>query len=164
MPLNYAYGQFPCTVVLGQQKQLDHPANSSLWVNNNPGTRRLKDNVICSTGDMTLDTNDASGNVTLVAQGRLRVRASDADLRPYWNNVLLYSSSSGNDAIQIDRNDQQLTGFIHAPNGRVDIEGSDHNITGSIVADRVSIEDRRHEIDASGIGQIPAPPTIWLVE
>jgi hypothetical protein len=136
-----------------------------LWSNNNPSTRLLRDNVICATGNIRLSTSAARGRVTLVAGGEVLIDGSDANLSPApGNTVLLYSSSSSQDAIDLDGSSGRYTGFLHAPNGRVDIHGSDVRVNGSIVSDRVHLDGSSMRIDSSWAGQNPTEETIWLVE
>jgi hypothetical protein len=162
VPLNYVYGDFGCTRSFSGNIELDRI--SSLWNNNNPNTRRLRDNVICATGNITLDNSDVTGRVTLVAGGKLDIEGSELDLTPLWNNVVMFAGSNGGDAIEIEGSESRFTGFIFAPNGRIEVEGSETRINGSLVAEEIRIRGSETRIDATGIGQTPSPPTIWLVQ
>jgi hypothetical protein len=125
----------------------------------------LRDNVICADGNITLSSSAASGRVTLVARGEVRITGSDANLSPAPGNaVLIYSSSLSQDAIDLDGDSGSYTGFLHAPDGRVDIHGSDVRLSGSIVSDRVHLDGSSTQINSTGLGQIPIGETIWLVE
>jgi hypothetical protein len=162
VPLTYTFGDFACTRTFTGNVELDRVATP--WVNNNLASKTLKDNVICATGNILLDSSDTRGRVTLVANGKVDFRAHDINLTPLWNNVLAFAAANGGDAIEIDGDEGRYTGFIFAPNGRVDIEGEETRINGSLVAERIRIIGRETRIDATGVGQAPSPPNIWLVE
>jgi hypothetical protein len=163
-PLTYGFSDFPCTRTFNGDVELDRV--NSLWVNNNPNTRRLRDNVICATDDITLDTDNVQGRVTLVADDEIDITGDDAQLTPFWNNVLMYAGSNNNDAIEIDDDDGRFTGFIYAPNGQVSIDddADDTRITGSIVAQRIRIRADRVLVDVTGFAGAVGLPNIWLIE
>jgi hypothetical protein len=167
-PINYSYGSFGCTAFVSNPRLNDNP---SLWVGNDPNTRKLIDNVICSTGDLTLDTSDNTGRVTLVARGKVTIDGSNNDLDPSQDqskghNVLAYSEALPNvarDAIEITASGGRLSGYIHAPNSEAEITGyGDVTIAGSVVADTIRIRGDHLNFNASGYLGPKPPPNIHL--
>jgi hypothetical protein len=162
-PIDLTFGQFPCNVTFNSNVNL--ASINSLWVNNNPNTRQLKDNVICSTRNLSLSTSNVRGRVTLVAAGLVSISGNNLNLTPLWNNIQVFSSSSNSTAIDLDGNQGRYEGFIHAPNGGAEIQGNQIQITGSVVADRIDLRGNNVTIDGSGAGSgTPGPPSIWLIE
>lgn len=164
-PVFYEYDDFPCTHEFTRDVDLEEEKH--LWVNNDPDNGVLRDNqVICSTRDIQLSGQGISGVVTLVARDELKISGSDFNLNGYWNGVLFYSSASHDSAIDVSGSGGNWTGLIHAPYGKVKMQGSDNlSVQGSIVADRMVISGSDFTIRASDDGgSQPQPPTIRLVE
>ncbi len=146
-PIDYDYSDFTCDYEWTEDTDLN--SLPEVWVNGDPGTNQLIPGVYCSTKDIQLSGQDITGNVSLVAGDELKISGSDFNLTAYWNDVLLYSSSDHNNAIDMSGSGGSWTGFIHAPYGRVKIQGSDNlSVSGSIVADRVTVSGSDFSITA----------------
>jgi Flp pilus assembly protein TadG len=177
-PIGYNYQDFACTRTFsGPNTNLE--SEPTLWVNNNVNTNQLKNNVICSDGNITLGRDNVSGIVTIVSDnGRVTLTGNNFDLTPAWDNVLIFSArSSGggvgcgsNPAIQMEVRNSVFRGYIHAPDGNVEFElqscvqASGNQIFGSIVAGRVRINGSNNTLDATGTGQTLTEPLIFLEE
>ncbi len=162
-PVDYTFSDFPCTVTYTADTDLG--SQPEVWVDEDPLTLQLKSGVYCSTQDLILSGQGISGNVTLVAGDELKLAGSDFfDLNGYWNNVLAFSSASHDAAIDISGSGGDWIGLINAPNGRVKFQGSnDLSLTGSIVADRVTISGQDFSLNAQDLGG-PSASSIALVE
>ena len=108
-----------------------------------------------------------TGTVTLVAQGLLNVAGQDFDLTPFWNDVLLFSSDSSSNAIDVSASGGHWEGLIMALNGRVQIQGSEGSggleIVASIIADQVHISGSNFSLNGL-LEVIDGPKHIRLVE
>jgi len=109
------------------------------------------------TGD--IDLHAPVGNVTLVAEGTIKISGS-ANIHTYnqqWPLLFSNSTNTQQGAIDISGSDAQWTGFLYAPNGLVSMSNaSNSTMAGAIYA---------HEVNISGadifINYDPAycPPT-----
>ena len=109
------------------------------------------------TGD--IDMHAPVGNVTLVAEGTIKISGS-ANIHTYnqqWPLLFSNSTNTQQGAIDISGSDAQWTGFLYAPNGLVSMSNaSNSTMAGAIYA---------HEVNISGadifINYDPAycPPT-----
>jgi hypothetical protein len=92
------------------------------------------------TGDIQLHA--PVGNVTLVAEGEVKLSGS-ASLHTYnqqWPLVFSNSSNNQQGAIDISGSDAQWTGFLYAPNGLVSMSAaSNSTMSGAIYAYQVNL-------------------------
>ncbi|MDA1061327.1 MAG: hypothetical protein O2895_00175 [Chloroflexi bacterium] len=159
-PIEYAYSDFPCDYVYTMPTNLG--SVNEVWVGDDPCSNQLKTAVICSTSHLTLSGSDVTGTVTLVAGGNLNVSGSDFILLPYWNDVLLFSSSSSPQAIDISGSGGVWRGFINAPVGRVKIAGSGNlSLQSSVVAADIQMSGSNLSIDSS---TLPGEYGVYLIE
>jgi hypothetical protein len=137
-PVDFVYSDFPCTMEFTSDTDLS--SVPAAWVNDNVNTNQLKPGVYCSTAKLTLSRSDVSGSVTLVAQQELSVSGSNFALTPYWNDVLLFTSSTSSSALDVNGSGGSFTGLIIAPNGNAKIQGSNNlSIRGSVLANTISV-------------------------
>ena len=157
-PVEYAYSDFPCTREFTEDTDLW--SDSSIWLSRDDAAPVLAPGVYCSTQNLTLSKQNTSGNVTLVAKGKLDVGGSDFNLTGYYRNVLLFSSAcatcnpSAEPAIQAGGSGGSWLGLINAPNGLAKISGGETSAGnratfGSTVANRVDISGSNFEITAT---------------
>ena len=159
-PISYAYADFPCDYSYSTPTNIG--SRSELWVGNDPSSNQLKTAVICSTSHLTLSGSDVTGTVTLVARGNLNISGSNFDLTPYWQNVLLFSSSASPQAIDLSGSGGTWRGYINTPIGRVKLAGSSNlTLETSIVADQIQLSGSDLSIDSSNFGGVSAT---FLVE
>jgi Putative Flp pilus-assembly TadE/G-like len=152
-PVEFSFNQFPCTFTYTEDTDLS--SRPEAWVDFSTKTEMVP-GVYCSTKKLVLSAQNATANVTLVAGGPLDVSGSNFSMTPYWNNVLLFSSlcCPGDDAIKISASGGDWVGIINAPDGKVEMSGSENasdsfDLYGSIVADRVSISGQDFTITAA---------------
>ncbi len=92
------------------------------------------------TGD--IDLHAPVGNVTLVAEGEIKISGS-ANIHTYnqqWPLLFSNSNNTQQGAIDISGSDAQWTGFLYAPNGLVSMSNaSNSTMAGAIYAQEVSI-------------------------
>jgi Flp pilus assembly protein TadG len=110
----------------------------------NAGTRVLQPGVYCATGNLEI-SESASGNVTLVANGKIDLKGNSYDLDAYATvdgyDVLLWAGSTANDAIRFAGNSGDFSGIVFAPNGGIDISGNSYSFSnGGIFADRIKVQ------------------------
>jgi hypothetical protein len=172
----YEYDDFPCHnthnpaagLYRYTNSSLDIKDKSELWLNNNPNTKQLKPNImICVAGELKISTQGVSGTATFVAQTKLDMSGSDPSLTGSFNNILFYAGGNSDDAIKIagsgdsDPSTAELTGFIHAPRGRVKWEGSNsYSAFISVIAWRIQVPGSNSNLaalnEASGADIEPA--------
>lgn len=92
-----------------------------------------------ATGHVTIDCEDMSGQVTIVAEGYIKVHNNTGSivLSPYSDGLLFFSNrSSGND-IDLNGEGYTLNGILYAPNGEVKVQAEAMTLNGSMVGKRV---------------------------
>lgn len=148
-PFSYLFQDFPCTVTFTQDTDLK--SVNSVWKNNNPSSKELKDGVYCSTKKLTLSESGVKGNVTLVALGTISVSGGNFNLKAYWQDILLYTYSTDSSAMDISASGGTWTGLLLAPRGKAKMQGSSSfTITGAVIADRVYISGSNFNLAAGG--------------
>ena len=114
-------------------------------------------------GDVIISGALPDQPITIVADGKIAVVGSDADLGPaYVDGLLLYSNSSSQHTLRIAGTSADLDGFVYAPRGTATITGARHDLRCAVVAERISIKGSKHTFvgDATcGLAQDNAVPT-----
>lgn len=93
---------------------------------------------------------DVTANVTIVAQGTIRIDVTDVTMTAYTGydddkypqGLLLYSAETttcGSNAITVAASTSQLNGMIISPNGGMNISASDSQVYGGIVAQTIDL-------------------------
>lgn len=105
-----------------------------------PGARlrpdELAPGIHYGAGDLTVAAGGAAREVTLVAEGSLRIETSDAELRPYARGLLAGSWSGG---VEVSGHDARLRGALYAPHGLLHLAGASHQLVGWACGDRVLV-------------------------
>lgn len=106
-----------------------------------------------------IELHEPVGNVTLVAEGTIKITGSANvhTFRQQWPIFFSNSSNSQQGAVQISGSDALWTGFVYAPNGLVSISAaSNSTLQGAIYANEVDLAGAQ-----AGINYDPAfcPPT-----
>ena len=138
-PISYTMADFPCTKSV-PSGNFDLCNDAAVWQSGNcwGGGGVLKPGVYCAPGgNLTLNGSNLSGNVTLVSNGQIQVSGNNMNLSAYSNGVALYTTSnvltSATAPIMMGVSTMQLTGTIYAPNGHMNLSGSDWTINGSLI-------------------------------
>lgn len=97
----------------------------------------LKPGVYYTTGTMTLDTDDATGMVTLIGD-KVKIKADNTRLTPFCNGVLLYSTG---DEVEFSGDGGDWYGTLFAPDGEVAITGSGLTLDGAVAAQTFTHEN-----------------------
>ncbi len=106
LALNYTWSTFcyavnPDLAIPIQTQDVDLNSIPEAWLNGDKDTGQLLDGVYCSTGDIVLSGQGISGNVTLVAGDEIKLSGSDFDITGYYKDVLVFSSASHDNAIDM---------------------------------------------------------------
>ena len=143
-PITYTSADFPCTYgSLTSGGDFDLASDGSWWVGGTKSSKQLKNGVYCAKGKLVLSDSDIEGTVTFVATTSVQVSGSDFELKPYKNDVLLYSMGSGADAIKVSASGGNWEGMLYAPAGQVDFAGSSNmTLSGGIVAWTVKVSGK----------------------
>jgi len=173
-PINLTWADIQpyCTQNFGN---VDVGSEGRLWARGSSSSNQLNDNVICATGDLSLNHSDTQGNVTFAAQGKITISGQDNVLNPYpalpaspfgLDKLLFFSPAPptvARDAIEMNVTGGTYRGYIHGPNAEVEITGYGNVlIAGSVVADTIRIAGDDHRFDASGYPGPKPPPNIHL--
>jgi RHS repeat-associated protein/uncharacterized repeat protein (TIGR01451 family) len=114
---------------------------------------------------------DVAGQVTLVAKGDIQVSGSDTSFTPFIDGLLFFTTSTGSTAVDLSGSRHTYHGAIHAPNGGIDLTGSDHKLDCGVVAQTARISGSRNAISGAACGtggggtagpivSIAAPPVL----
>ena len=161
-PLSYSYSDYPCTMTFAGDTQLTSEA--AVWVGGNPSSGQMIPGTYCSTGSLKLSGSYITGNVTLVAQGKVNIAGSNFNLTPYWGNTLVFTEDSSNSAIDLSGSNGSWEGIMAAPNGAATIQGSSNlTISGAILADIIRISGSDFSLNAIDYG-LGGPSDVALVE
>ncbi|TMF06940.1 MAG: hypothetical protein E6I38_09750 [Chloroflexi bacterium] len=166
-----SWSDVPCTVTVPPGTNINN--NPALW--DIPGVR-LKSNVICSDGDLSLSGDGISGHVTFASnQGQITITSTGstgnqlqpADSLPSSLADLLavsFASPTSGAAIDIAAAGGLYRGIIHAPNSQIALTGSSNvNINGILVADTILLSGNNFRMTAlPGLSGPPLPPEIHL--
>ena len=139
-PLSWTAADFPCTYSMAGNFDVSQPG--AWWQSGNSwgGGGVLKPGVYCANGGMLqLNGSNISGNVTFVATGQIQISGQTLNLTAYKNNTFLYTSSNGNPAIVMGSYDLHWTGDIYAPNGLINISGTQFTVGGGIIGKDVQL-------------------------
>jgi Flp pilus assembly protein TadG len=130
--------------------------------------------VVCTTGDLTLNTSGTTGRMTLAAQGKVTISGAGDNLQPAdslagsgLDRLLVYSASAGDPAIEMTLDAGTYTGYIHAPNSRVIFNGLQNvALNGAIVGHTVVISGSNLTFTAlpASLPGPPGPPEIQLID
>ncbi len=115
----------------------------------------------------------SSGPITIAASGDIHVSGhAQAFVAPYIDNLLFISADTSGSAIKTSGSDGTFTGFFYAPDGGIDVSGSDQTFTCGLIGDTIKITGSRGTFDAAGCPggtagttideiAVPAPP-LWV--
>jgi hypothetical protein len=121
--------------------------------------------VICTSGKLELSDSGITGNVTFRSKGDMSLSGSNWNLTPYWNNVLAYSDSTSNAALDLSGSNGTWRGIIMAPKGHLKFAGSNNfTVLGSLISNTMVLSGSNWTINANAGGGTPVPPEILLVE
>jgi Flp pilus assembly protein TadG len=113
-PVNYATSPPACT----------YSASSFTW-NTNDAT--LPAGVYCATGQISINGNDLSGDVTFVASS-FNLNGNSENFTPYAQNLLIYQT--GSNALDINGNDFVTLGTVFAPQATIVLNGNSGSVSG----------------------------------
>jgi hypothetical protein len=70
----------------------------------------------------------------------VNISGSNFNLTPYWNNILLFTSSNDSAALDVSGSGGEWTGIMLAKNGHAKVQGSGNlSLSGSIMANTIKI-------------------------
>lgn len=111
---------------------------------------------------------DTGIGVTIVATGEIQIsnNVKNTNWRHYDSENLLFfsthvagnpcSSGGGNDGIKVAGSQNQFTGIIYAPSGKINISGSEINICGAVIGTSVNPSASDSTFDKCNV--FPPPP------
>src|SRR6185312_5202573 len=88
--------------------------------------------------DVQLNGSSPAGNVTLVSTGSIQISGSRGTFTPYYNGVNFVSTASGT-AMHYSGSSLSVAGFVYAPNGLAQMDGSAMTFSCAIVADTIRL-------------------------
>jgi hypothetical protein len=94
-----------------------------------------------------LNGSGTGGNVTLVTSGALQISGSKGSFTPYYDSVQFVSTATGT-AMHFSGSSLAVGGFVYAPNGLAQMDGSAMSFVCSIVADTIRLSGAKTVIDA----------------
>jgi len=103
------------------------------------GSHETLDGLYYVTGDVHLSGNSLSGNYTIVAEGKIQTSGSHYNSEAYIGDLLYFSNSTDNKAIDVSGSHYNIKGIYYAPKGGIEITGSHHTMQGGIIGDTVKI-------------------------
>ncbi len=127
-PTQLTIGDFACDIRVAGT--LDLARDGAWWVGQTKTSRQLQPLTLCATEIKLIDSN-VTGTVTFVA-GKVQISGSDLKLQAHQHGVLAFATGTSN-AIKISGSTSQWTGDLLARSGEIDLSGSNHSITGSVI-------------------------------
>lgn len=156
-PLPYtAVTDFPCT--FSKTGNFDVSQPGAWWQSGNSwgGGGVLKSGVYCATGGgIQLNGSNISGSVTFVCDGVIQISGQSLNLSSFSNDVFLFTTSGANPAIVMGSSNLTWEGAIFAPNGFVNISGTQFNVTGSIIGKDVFLGATNWNFSGSSGASLP---------
>ena len=160
-PVNFVYADFPCDIEFSGNVNLT--SEPAVWLNGDKNTNQLLPGVYCSTGTLTISGSDVVGNVTLASVGRLSISGSNFTLTPFFQDVLFYTDSTMNNALDVSGSGGTWEGYMLAPSGRAQISGSGNlSVNGSVIADEITVSGSDFTLNSTGYGE--STPAFHLTE
>jgi len=160
-PLPYTLADFTSSCTYSQSSgNFNVSTAGSWWQSGNwYSTGVLKPGVYCSTGGggLQLSGSNISGNVTFVSDGPIQINGQTLNLTAFKNNVWLYTSATttSSNAIQLGSQDLTWTGAVFAPNGLIAANGTNFNISGSIIGNNIQIGATNWTMTAASGSSVP---------
>ena len=103
-------------------------------------------------GNVILQGNNLSGNVTIVAEGEIEVSSASVNFSPYIDGLLFFANGVDTwpyDALTVRGSSEMLRGVLYAPNGVVDLSSAATTVQGSVIADGVKLNGSLITLDYS---------------
>jgi hypothetical protein len=122
-PDNYATSPPACT----------YSGSSFTW---NTSGATIPSGVYCATGQISINGNSLSGNVTFIASS-FNLNGNSESFTPYTENLLIYQT--GSNALDINGNSYVNLGTVFAPSANVVLNGNSGTVNGFIEANTVTI-------------------------
>ena len=165
----HALGQYyACPHVPGQSSAVPSPASCSGVNITVPGGSAMVAGLYYATGDITVSGGSITGNVTLVALGKISIAGSNQVFTSYVDGLLFLSNfgtpnstASGEDALKAEGSTSSYSGHIVARNGRLVMAGSNSFYDCAVMGDRVTLNGQNLYI-AGGLCSSPPPQTFDL--
>lgn len=90
-------------------------------------------------GNAVVDASGIDVPATVVATGKVHVKASDVSLRPYTDGLLFYAGASGRNVILMEGDTSTFTGVAYAPAGHLHVSTRAATYTGQLLAHALSV-------------------------
>lgn len=90
-------------------------------------------------GNAVVDLTGFSGNITVVATGRVDMAAGPAGAHAYVDSLLAHAGASGPNALKFTGNGGRVTGSVYAPHGEVSFSAQENDYRGQIMGWRVTV-------------------------
>jgi hypothetical protein len=113
-PVDYSSSPPACT----------YSASSFAW---NTSNATLPSGVYCATGQISINGNNLSGNVTFIASS-FNLNGNSENFTPYAQNLLIYQT--GSNALDINGNDFVTLGTVFAPSASIVLNGNSGSVSG----------------------------------
>jgi hypothetical protein len=157
-PVTYTTSQFePCTYT--RNPDFDVANDGPWWEGGTKASKRLLPGVYCSDGLLSMGEQGVTGTVTFMAR-RIQIGGSDINLRPFKNDVLLFSTdtSNANAAIKVSGSTGSIQGVLYAYGSEIEVAGSSgFSANVSIIGGRVKVSGSNWNLTGFGIGGATRP-------
>jgi hypothetical protein len=123
------------------------------------------------TGDVDIGDSSLTANITIVAEGEIKVGGSDQNFTPYMDGLLLYSGKVYTGIEQCDKfvvamsgSSNDWSGIIYGPGGLIEMSGSSNTaLTGSLIGYAVRLNGSDLTIIADP-DLFPGDPLVRLLQ
>jgi hypothetical protein len=139
-PYNFANNTPACT----------YSGSSFTW---NTSSATIPSGVYCATGQISINGNSLTGNVTFIASS-FNLNGNNESFTPYSNNLLFYQT--GSNTLDINGNDFVNIGYVFAPNSEVLLNGNSGTVSGFIEAKQVTINGNSLTFKGTGPSLTPS--------
>ena len=118
----------------------------------NPNQFPLPSGVYWVPCDVQLNGSGPAGTVTMAATGTIQISGSKGAFTPYYGGVNFVSTASGT-AMHYSGSSLSVGGFVYAPNGLAQMDGSAMTFNCAIVADTIRLSGSKTVVDARHCAQ-----------
>ncbi|HEY4187313.1 MAG TPA: Tad domain-containing protein [Polyangia bacterium] len=145
----------PCTYSKSGTFDVSQPG--AWWQSGNSSSGGvLRSGTYCATGGgIQLNGSNITGSVTFVCDGVIQISGQSINLTSYSNDVFLFTTSAASPAVVIGSYNLQWEGAIFAPNGAINISGTQFIVNGSIIGKDVFLGATNWTMTGSSGTSIP---------
>ncbi|MCP3912733.1 MAG: hypothetical protein GY713_17465, partial [Actinomycetia bacterium] len=111
--------------------------------------------------DVVFNASDLVGRFTIVSTAKIEVSGSSQSVSlPFIDGLLFYTDLDADDAIKLSGSDSGYAGFMYAPQGRIEVSGSDSRLLCGLVAETIKLNGSDNVFDSGPCGQPDPDQTV----